>query len=725
MTASRFSRSFRRLAVILAAPFCVSGASGAGFPDIPTEPTAGDKMLNAYFEAETRRLTVRSLGGIDSKEAWEKQRDGLRRQLYEMLGLQPLPAKGDLKPVVTGTREKDGVVVENLQFQSKPGLYVTGNLYRPAKQEGPLPTILYVCGHGGVKKDGISYGNKTHYQHHGAWFARNGYVCLTIDTLQLGEIEGIHHGTYSENRWWWPSRGYTSAGVEAWNCIRALDYLETRPEVDKTKFGVTGRSGGGAYSWWISALDERIQCAVPVAGITSMKNHVVDGCVEGHCDCMYMVNTYRWDFPSVAALVAPRPLLITNTDKDRIFPLDGVVDVYNKTRRIYELNGAGDLIGLSIYEGGHKDTQPIQVAAFHWFERFLKGKAVDHSVPDAVASKILPVEDLKVFTTLPEDERNTRIDLYFTPEPKIELPKTAEDWRASRDFWMRTLASKCFRAWPGAPEKAALTQTATATKEGVRFTAYTLNSQDTWTLPVYIAHREGLGLGDLDLIVLNVVDESQWPEFLGRIGAAFPESFPGLSPPGLNQESFDEEKQMHQSQKWGMAYVCPRGVGPTAWTTDARERTQILRRFLLLGQTLDGMQAWDIRRAIQGLRTLPGSEKPALWLQSTGVMAGNTLYASLWEDKISRIDLHELPSSHQQGPSYLNVMRFLDLPQAASLAAERSRLRLYDAKPESWQYLTEVAKVLQWDENQVQIRQPVEDKPAPEQQEAKEKTAEN
>jgi cephalosporin-C deacetylase-like acetyl esterase len=111
----------------------------------------------------------------------------------------------------------------------------------------------------------------------------------------MGEIEGIHHGTYRYGMWWWNARGYSSAAVEAWNCIRALDYLETRPEVDANRFGVTGRSGGGAYSWWVAALDERIKVAVPVAGITSLQNHVVDGCVEGHCDCMYQVNTYRWD----------------------------------------------------------------------------------------------------------------------------------------------------------------------------------------------------------------------------------------------------------------------------------------------------------------------------------------------------------------------------------------------------------------------------------------------
>ncbi|MCP4507687.1 MAG: prolyl oligopeptidase family serine peptidase, partial [Fuerstiella sp.] len=226
---------------------------------------------------------------------------------------------------------------EKLHFESMPGLYVTANLYLPAKIDKALPTVLYVCGHARVKEGDVSFGNKTGYQHHGAWFARNGYACLTIDTVQLGEIEGVHHGTYRYDRWWWNARGYTPAGVEAWSCIRALDYLETRSEIDSERIGVTGRSGGGAYSWWIAALDERIKCAIPVAGIATLRNHVVDGCVEGHCDCMYMLNTHRWDYATVAALVAPRPLLISNSDKDRIFPLDGVVKVHRQVRHIYDL----------------------------------------------------------------------------------------------------------------------------------------------------------------------------------------------------------------------------------------------------------------------------------------------------------------------------------------------------------------------------------------------------
>src|SRR5688572_31084017 len=90
----------------------------------------------------------------------------------EMFGLSPMPERTDLKPVITGRAESDHVIVEKIHFQSSPGLYVTANLYLPKKISGPLPTILYLCGHAIVKTNNISYGNKAGYQHHGAWFAR-------------------------------------------------------------------------------------------------------------------------------------------------------------------------------------------------------------------------------------------------------------------------------------------------------------------------------------------------------------------------------------------------------------------------------------------------------------------------------------------------------------------------------------------------------------------------
>src|SRR3954469_24662427 len=216
------------------------------------EPLRGDRMLSAYFQAETQRLSDACLADIKTSRDLEAHRNEYRRQLSEMLGLDPLPPRTPLDAVVTGKLERDGVIVEKVHLQSRPHLYVTGNLYLPAERNGKLPGVLYLCGHSNLKKNGVSYGAKVTYQHHGAWLAQNGFACLVIDTLQLGEIEGLHHGTNREGMWWWNSRGYTPAGVETWNATRAIDYLVSRPEVDAERIGVTGRSGGGAYSWFVT-----------------------------------------------------------------------------------------------------------------------------------------------------------------------------------------------------------------------------------------------------------------------------------------------------------------------------------------------------------------------------------------------------------------------------------------------------------------------------------------
>jgi dienelactone hydrolase len=698
------------LSVLLSANYALSAP-----PKIDT--ARGDRMIAEYFRVETARLSDACLTDLKSLDDWKAKREVYRQQLLEMLGLDPLPERTDLKATVTGKVEHDEFTVENVHFQSRPGLYVTGNLYVPKNMEKPLPAILYVCGHGGVKKDGVSYGNKVHYQHHGEWFARHGYVCLTIDSLQLGEIEAIHHGTHRYGMWWWLNRGYTPAGVEAWNCVRALDYLQSRKEVDPGKLGVTGRSGGGAYSWWIAAIDERIQCAVPVAGITDLENHVVDGCVEGHCDCMFMLNTYRWDYPLVAALVAPRPLLISNTDRDGIFPVDGVFRTYMKVRKIYELYGAGDRVALNITAGPHKDTQELQVHAFRWFDQHLKGQT---RLLEKPAVPFFEIEQLKVFSQLPTDEINTKIHESFvaaavgqasslpasntTTPPSPPLPHSPEQWPQTRDAWLQSLQEKSFRAWPTDPLPLDRKEVFSAEQQGVRFAAYDFTSQEAIRLRLYVAHRAGLDKPDL--VVLNVLDQPAWNEFLATMRPAFAEQLKDETLPDADGPAFEQTRKMFESFKWAMAYVAPRGIGPTAWDQSDRKQTQHQRRFYLLGQTLDGMRVWDVRRATQALRTRDTMKNVPLWLQSHRQMAGVTLYASLFEPAITRLDLHHLPHTHRDGPYLLNVNRYLDMPQAVAMAAERSRVTIYDADENAWQYPTAVVEKLGWDKKQLQIRKP-------------------
>jgi dienelactone hydrolase len=646
-----------------------------------------------------------------TKENWPAKQTEMRRQLQGMLGLDPWPARGDLHPVITGTVHGDGYVVEKLYFQSLPGVYVTGDLYRPLEAKLPLPAVLYVCGHASVVQNGVSMGNKTAYQHHGVWFARHGYVCLIIDTIELGEIRGEHHGTYNHGRWWWAARGYTPAGVEAWNGIRALDYLETRPEVDRTRFGITGRSGGGAYSWWIASLDERIKVAVPTAGITTLQNYVLDGAIEGHCDCMFMVNTYRWDFDRVAALVAPRALLIANSDKDGIFPLDGVMEIYNRTRALYRRLGHEENIGIHIAEGPHLDTQQLNFGAFNWINRFLKDGKREDFIDEPARGAFAP-HDLKVFPELPTDEKVTTVDEFFVPAFAANAaPPTATKWPHLRDQWMQALRQDCFNAWPSDTAKAPSPTSTEFTAQGLRLTKVDFPSEADIPLTLWLLHRADVKPEDLQLVVLNAIDDEGWQEFRTIAAAAFPEQFPGATP---DAASFDEEHRMLVGTKWAMAYFCPRGAGPTSWAAlSPVKQTHLRRRLLLLGESLESGQVWDITQAARVLRTLPGFEKTPLWLQAEKIMAANALYASLFIPDVHRLDLHALPATQHDGPIYLNVLRHLDLPQAAAMAAERSTVAIYTADGAPWQYARAVATALNLGDKRVQIREPLDEaKPA-------------
>ncbi|MFO1501469.1 MAG: prolyl oligopeptidase family serine peptidase [Verrucomicrobiota bacterium] len=481
-----------------------------------TRQRAADR-LRAYFRAETVQLAESCLTKVPTLEQWKADRPKLRQQLFEMLSLDPLPPRTDLQAVVTKRFEQNDIIVENLHFQSMPGLYVTANLYRPKGLLHPAPAILYLCGHAFVITNGVSYGNKTAYQHHGIWFARNGYVCLTIDTVQLGEIQGIHHGTYREGMWWWNARGYTSAGVEAWNAMRALDYLETRPEVDGMRLGVTGRSGGGAYSWWVAALDDRIKAAAPVAGMTDLRNHVIDGTVEGHCDCMFMVNTYRWDYPLVAALAAPKPLLICNSDKDSIFPLDGVERLHGKIAAVYKLYGATNNLGLLITEGPHQDTQDLQLPVFRWFNRHLKG---EDPVIEMAAKRLFHARDLKVFEQIPAGQRTDRIHESFLPAAVISgAPANEAEWVRQRDQWRTALQEKVFRGWP----REATAATAAAVGQagaGRPLTICEFTSEHDVPLRLYVStvrRRASFPNSPVRLTVLGAAEWAGWVKTYSRI----------------------------------------------------------------------------------------------------------------------------------------------------------------------------------------------------------------
>ncbi|MFP4172715.1 MAG: alpha/beta hydrolase [Candidatus Hydrogenedentota bacterium] len=678
-----------RHAIVCAAALWL-GASHAAAEDYEARLDENRAALEAYFKAHMETLTEESRLAIANPDEWPERREQYRDELAYMLGLDPMPEDAPLNAEITGTIEHEEFTVEKVHFQSLPGLYVTGNLYIPNNLDEPAPTILYLCGHARRVEDGVSLGNKAAYQHHPAWFARHGYVSLVVDTIQLGEIEGLHHGTHREGMWWWNSRGYTPAGVEAFNAMRALDYLETREEVDAERFGVTGRSGGGIGTLFLSALDERVAVAAPVAGITSIQSHFEDDLPPHHCDCNYFPNLYRFDYPRIVSLIAPRPLLIANSDRDAIFPLDGVQRVHKQVRDVYEALGAEEELGLVITVGEHADTQQLRVPVFSWFNRHLKG---EDPLIDQPAEPLLDEADLRVFDEIPEDEIVTTIHDTFVPAADVETPEDASAWEAQRDEFMEQLKSNTFGNWPEAYPAFEPAQVFSAEREGVHLEAWDFTVEPHVELRLYLARATAVE--EPDNVLLLVLDEEGWRDGMASMAAEFggvlPE-YPGVEP---DPEQFQQSVQLLEASNAVWAVLTPRGVGPAAWAEpDSSDAVHPRRSFPILGQTLHGQQVLDILRTLEFLREHGIAADRPINVFAREEKAALALYAAALDGNVDSLRLENLPASHHEGVELLNVMRFMDMPQALALALEHSEVHADTAEPAAWSYAQDVAALL-------------------------------
>ncbi len=629
------SRHRLAFALLLFSPAVLFGQSGPQPPD--------DSAIYRYLAAEARRLDGRFLENVRSRADWEAIRPLLKRQYLEMLGLWPLPPRTPLKATVTGTLEFDDFVVEKIHFQSMPRLYVTANLYRPRNVEGRLPAVLYLCGHAGRGRDG----NKTAYQHHGIWFAKHGYICLMLDTLQLGEIAGIHHGTYRYNRWWWHSLGYTPAGVECWNGIRAVDYLVSRPDVDPDRIAVTGRSGGGAATFWIAAADERLKVAVPVSGMSDLEDYVANRVINGHCDCMFLVNTYRWPWTYIAALIVPRPMLFLNSGRDRIFPMDGNERIRQRLERLYRLytDKPEELFDVGTVPGPHRDQPELRLMAYRWINRHLKGS--NEPVREGDLPKI-EGKLLRVFPEeLPADQINTRIDELFIRLPSERLPTDPSGYAVWRARKLADLKRLVFRDPVRTDSPPAALVLGTEPYEGAFQTEPGIHVLVRYTPPRDSNHGW-----------IVIADES-----LATAPERYPAWVSGLTADGS-----------------ALLVVVPRGVGPLAWQDPAPYFVR--RSMVLLGRTVDGTRLLDVVRVADHVLRHP--EAVTRWsIAGSGANGVLSAYAALLVPELERVRVVNPTTSHRQGPQLLNVLRIVDVPEALGMLAPRP-LTIVTDRPEAF-----------------------------------------
>ena len=247
------------------------------------------------------------------------------------------------------------------------------------------------------------------------------------------------------------------------------------------------------------------------------------------------------------------------------------------------------------------------------------------------------------------------------------IPESEKEWEVLKDKWMGRIKDECFSGWPAHASPDDLKEVFSVEKEGVALRCFEYSSMGR-RLPLYLAHRSGLE--EPDLVVLNLLDVAAWEEFLATMRPGFEKELNRQDLPEGDPKSFKQHQGMFSSFKWVMAYAPPTGVGPSQLGPEKTGKRNL--RLQAAGQTIDSVRVWDARRAIQTLRSVGGMKIVSLWLQGSRRMAGVLTYASLFEPEITRLDLHNPPLSHKNGPFFFNVLRIMDVPQAVAIALEPS-----------------------------------------------------
>lgn len=583
---------------------------------------ASQKQFQADLERRASAITQHAKQELSSPVTWEPLREKRREELRDMLGLLPWPTRTPLQVQQTGTLDKGSYVIEKIAFQSLPGIYVTGNLYLPKEPKGKTPAIVYVCGHSHSPS-----GNKAIYQRHGISFAKNGYIAFILDSIQVSETFAMHHGVYNQEMFDWYARGYTPAGVEVWNAMRAIDYLETRPEVDADRIGMTGISGGAAMSFFTSAVDTRIKVVVPAMGISTYEANVKNDTQQGHCDCMFCINVHKHDMLHQGGLIAPRPLLMMHGRKDVLFPVEGYKTFEGAMDDLYGGYGTATSFRNIEVDTEHKDSDFLREQAIRWFDQHLMRIAprkLDMDYSNA------PPETVAVFGGKPPaDAQNFRVHETFTAGEAATEFTTLAAWQQRRNTLLNTVN-----------------------------TLLPYDDKDTNSPDVRIpdAAKQGPKLP----VMLYVASDGESPEYQRLLLAGQPDG-----------------NKLHR------IVVTPRGIGETPWPR-MFER-DALRNAMYVGETVDSLRLQDVRRAFRQIQNLPGVDPKRITLvgrKSSSILA---LYAAVLEPDALQVILMDPPTSHREAPIFLNILRHTELPEAAALLAPR-KLLFYGRIPADYAY---------------------------------------
>ncbi len=345
--------------------------------------SAQDDLCVGYFwsEDEANRMMKTFEKSWSNLARWEERAAMIRKGIIEGMKLNQMPdIKGNFHPVITRSRAFDGYLVENIRIESFPGFYITGNLYRPSDAKGKYAAVLSPHGHLQDKR------LKADVQYRCAVLARMGAVVFAYDMVGHGDSHQVTSHKMP-----------IAMLLQTWNSKRVLEYLLSRPDVDPERIGMTGGSGGATQTFLLTAIDDRIKVSVPCVQVSA---HFFGGCVCESGMPIHKRATHQTNNVEIAALCAPRPMLLISNSNDWTRNTPRIE--YPYIQKVYKLYDAEHKVeNVHFPAEKHDYGYSKRAVMYNFFAHHLKlnsGKVTFSPTIQEDFVTILPEEQLHVFT---------------------------------------------------------------------------------------------------------------------------------------------------------------------------------------------------------------------------------------------------------------------------------------------------------------------------------------
>ncbi|MEX2591761.1 MAG: acetylxylan esterase [Anditalea sp.] len=341
-----------------------------------------------WTEEEGKAFLQQMQQKYTTSEEWKSRAEQIRQQILKGAGLEQYPKKNPLNPIVGEKRVYDGYQVQNVAFESLPGVYVTGSLYMPTEINGKIPGILSPHGHWTQPGDVGRY--RPDAQKRFAAMARMGAMVWAYDAVGYGQMEEFG----------WKHQHPEALKLQLWNSVRGIDFLLSMG-ADSTRIAATGASGGGTQTFLVTAIDERVTVSAPVVMVSA---HFFGGCVCESGMPIHKSENFQTNNVEIAALAAPRPMLLVSNGND--WTLNNPTVEYPHSQYIYSLFGQSNLVeNVHLPEDHHGYDDNKRIAVYPFLAKHLGldiSKALN--ADGTLNEEMIIVEDQQML--YPFDEKN-------------------------------------------------------------------------------------------------------------------------------------------------------------------------------------------------------------------------------------------------------------------------------------------------------------------------------